>query len=315
MKKQNKKSVGLRIALPNGSLEEGTMRLFEQANLRIFKDPRKHNARIEDQLFSEVTFMRPQHIPRLVENGTYDIGICGLDCQFESSAHNCVIAELPYGRGNSSGKAKVVLVTSQSNHAKRIEDVERSSILDEYPSILSEYPSLTKSSFRDRNIDVKIEFSYGGTEAHIPRDYKYGVCLTDTGASLVANGLKTIHTFLESYTCLITNQEIWCRSGTKTSDHAKKKSVVALKHLLLGTLAAREQVFLVMNVTTQDKDKLLQQLPALKTPTITPLSGGNYFSVGAVIFKEELNTLIPALLTSGAEDLVEMPISKVIKSW
>ena len=307
MRKQ--KSVGLKIALPNGSLEEGTMRLFEEANLKIFKDSRRHDAFIDDQLFSLVTFMRPQHIPRLVANGTYDVGICGLDCQFESSADNWVVAELPYGRGTSSGEAKVVLVTSRSNHAKSIEDVEEGS------HILSEYPSLTKSIFKDRHTSVEIDFSYGGTEGHIPRDYKYGVCLSDTGASMAANGLKVIHTLLDTHTCLLANQDVWTRSVNQQSDHPKKKLVMTLNHLLMGTLDARRQVFLVMNVWKDNKDKLLEQLPSLKSPTVTPLAAGNNFSVGTVVFKSELNALIPNLLKNGAEDLLEMPITKSIRSW
>jgi ATP phosphoribosyltransferase len=69
----------LSIALPNGSLEEGTMKLFEEANLKVLRAPRQHGAKIEDPRISRVTIMRPQHIPRLVEQGTYDLGVCGHD--------------------------------------------------------------------------------------------------------------------------------------------------------------------------------------------------------------------------------------------
>ncbi|HBV01224.1 MAG TPA: ATP phosphoribosyltransferase [Candidatus Taylorbacteria bacterium] len=305
---ENQKSVGLRIALPNGSLEEGTLRLFEEANLKIWKDSRKHVALIYSPLILRVTFMRPQHIPALVERGVYDVGICGSDCIEESETHVIQIAELPYGRGASNGVAKVVLVTSKENPVETIEQVERESV------VLSEYPSITKRAFAQR-MPVDIRFSYGGTEAHIPGDYRYGVCLTDTGASLKANGLKVIHTLLETHTCLITSREILSTTAESPKEHESKKLVVALKHLLLGTLAARERVFLVMNVQTRSKERLLKQLPALKTPTVTPLADGDYFSVGAVVLKDELNALIPALLMNGAEDLVEMPISKVIRSW
>ena len=70
----------LSIALPNGSLEEGTLKLFEEANLKVL--PRSPPAwrQIEDPRISRVTLMRPQHIPRLVEQGTYDLGVCGEDC-------------------------------------------------------------------------------------------------------------------------------------------------------------------------------------------------------------------------------------------
>src|SRR3989338_8669195 len=107
---ENQKSIGSRIALPNGSLEEGTSRLFEEANLKIQKDPRRHNAFISSPLISRVTFMRPQHIPRLVEQGTYDLGICGFDCVEESNAYVVQVPDLSYGRGASNGGAKVVLV-------------------------------------------------------------------------------------------------------------------------------------------------------------------------------------------------------------
>lgn len=312
MKRKQKlqKSIGLNIALSNGSLKDGTTCLFRESNLTIYEDPRKHDAWIDDVLIERVTFMRPQHISDLVSSGAYDVGICGLDCQYESSSDCYVIAELPYGRGTSSGKAKVVLVTSKSNPAKSIEDVEEDAV------ILSEYPHLTKSWYENQSLTPPtIRFSYGGTEAHIPRDYRYGVCLTDTGASLKANKLKVIHTLMETYTCMIVNPNIWATTVGSPEEHPKKELVMALKQLLLGTLAARGQVFLVMNVLKGNRDALLQHLPSLKNPTVTPLADGNYFSVGTVVYKGELNALLPALFASGARDLVEMPISKVIRSW
>ena len=262
---ENQKSVGLRIALPNGSLEEGTLRLFEEANLKIRKDSRKHDAQIDDPLISQVTFMLPQHIPRLVEKGIYDVGICGWDCVCESNTWAVEVAKLSYGRGTSSGKAKIVLITSKDNPAQSIREVERGSV------VLSEYPNRTKECFAAFHIPIGIDFSYGGTEAHILRDYLYGVCLSDTGASIAANGLKIIHTLLETHTSVIVSREIWLISSElEVPENPKQEMVKALVHLLLGVLDAREQVFLVMNVSVGKKGGLLQQLPALKTPTVTP---------------------------------------------
>jgi len=309
-----KKTEGLKIALPNGSLEEGTMRLFEEANLKIKKDLRKHDAFVDGPLILRVTFMRPQHIPALVERGVYDVGICGSDCIEESETDVVLVAELPYGRGASSGAAKVVLVTSIENPVEAIEQVEPESV------VLSEYPNITKRAFA-RHSSVDIRFSYGGTEAHIPGDYRYGVCLTDTGASLTANGLKVVAELCATCTVLIANMgahhthrelvtgedEIY--NGPKLSE------IMTLKNLLTGTLEARGRVFLVMNVSAEKKNGLLRVLPALKTPTITSLSGGSYFSVGAAVRMTELNQLIPRLFECGAEDLIQMPVSKVITSW
>lgn len=311
---ENQKSIGLKIALPNGSLEEGTIKLFEKANLPIRKDSRKHAARIDSPPVSKVTFMRPQHIPTLVERGMYDVGICGSDCIEESEAHVVRVEELPYGRGASSGAAKVVFVASKENPCKTIEQVEHGSV------VLSEYPNITKQAFAGHS-SVEILFSYGGTEAHIPGDYQYGVCLTDTGVSLAANGLKIIAELCTTCTVLIANKDRH-HTHRKLStgedeiyNGPKLTTIMTLKNLLAGTLEARERVFLVMNVSAEKKERLLQQLPALKTPTITSLSGGSYFSVGAAVRIAELNQLIPRLFEFGAEDLIEMPVSKVIKSW
>ncbi|TSC57288.1 MAG: ATP phosphoribosyltransferase [Parcubacteria group bacterium Greene0416_79] len=311
---ENQKSVGLKVALPNGSLEEGTLSLFEEANLNICKSQRRHAARIDNPLISQATFMRPQHIPRLVAQGTYDVGICGLDCVEESEASVVRVAELPYGRGASNGAAKVVLVASTEDPAKAIEQVEGGSV------VLSEYPNITRRAFAlHQSIDIR--FSYGGTEAHIPGDYRYGVCLTDTGASLTANGLKVIAELLTTCTTLIANMDAHHTHGKLATGEdeiyngPRLNEIMTLKHLLTGTLEARARVFLIMNVSAERKDRLLQQLPALKTPTITSLSGGRYFSVGAAVRISELNQLIPRLFEHGAEDLIQMPVSKVIKKW
>jgi len=253
-----------------------------------------------DPLVSRVTFMRPQHIPKLVELGTYDIGICGADCIHESEAVVATLAELPYGRGDSTGRAQVVLVSSRDNPVTAIQKIAPGS------RILSEYPNITREVFREHGISVEIEFSYGGTEAHIPRDYPLGVCLADTGASLEANGLKIVEVLLKTSTVLIAN---------KSSPSKRAGSINALKHFLVGTLEARERVFVTMNVSAGKKNAVLRVLPALKKPTITRLAGGRYFSVGTVVNIKEKNQVITNALRAGAEGLLVQPISQIVEKW
>jgi ATP phosphoribosyltransferase len=244
--------------------------------------------------------MRPQHIPQLVEKGTYDVGICGYDCVHEANTEVVQLAELPYGRGSSTGQARVVLVSGNENRVSTMRGVPPNS------RVISEYPNITRRAFGKLGIPVEVEFSYGGTEAHIPGDYEFGVCLTDTGASLTANGLKIVEVLLQTKTILVANRRLM---------RERVDPIKALTHLLVGALEAREHVFLVMNVSAGRKDELLGKLPAFKTPTITPLAGEKYFSVGTVVRKETVSALIPALLISGAEDLLVMPVSTVIKHW
>ncbi len=292
---ESQKSEGLKIVLPNGSLEEGTLRLFKEAGLRIQKDSRKHAAFVDSPLISRITFMRPQHIPLLVERGTYDVGICGLDCVCESEASVAVVTELSFGRGTSNGKTKVVLVTDETYACT---DVPEGSV------ILSEYPNLTRRTFGE-GMDVR--FSYGGTEAHIPGDYQYGVCLTDTGESLERNGLKVQRVLLQSCTALIAN--ISALNGEKA------ETIKTVKYLLLSALQAREKVLLKMNVSAGKRDAVLAALPALKTPTVATLADGISFAIETVVPKAEANNVIIRAAQAGAEGILELPITKMIPNW
>lgn len=311
---KNQKSVGLKIALPNGSLEEGTIRLFEEANLKIKKDPRKHDARIDDLLISLATFMRPQHIPSLVERGVYDVGICGSDYVEESGAAVCFVADLLYGRGTSNGLARIVLVTARRNPVERIENIEPGTI------VLSEYPNITKRAFASR-LPIEIRFSYGGTEAHIPRDYLYGVCLTDTGESLTANGLKIISELHKTRTVYIANMamhhliEKLSTGEDEIYNGPKYRDIMTLKYLLTGTLEARAFVFMTMNVTAAKKTAVLEVLPALKQPTVTRLADGGQFAIGTVVKRQEQTRVLADALHAGATDVLTQPLLQMVRSW
>ena len=175
-------------------------------------------------------------------------------------------------------------------------------------AILSEYPEWTKRFFAKLGIPVTVEFSYGGTEAHIPGDYRYGVCVTETGSSLTANGLRIIGKFFESHTVLSANP-------VALLDDEKKEAIHIICLLLSGAQDARDQVLLVMNVPASHKETILKRVPALKEPTVSPLAHGKGFSISSVISRQKLNEVVPDLLKHGAQDLLELPISKVIRAW
>src|SRR3989338_4300932 len=295
---ENQKSAGLKIALPNGSLEEGTLRLFREANLEIERDARRHEISIRSPLISHGAIMRPQHIPSLVENGTFDVAICGWDSVCENEAKVAMVAKLLYGRGTSDGEARVVLVTSNNNPVTKVSEIPKGAI------VLSEYPNITR---RVLGSLVDIRFSCGSTEAHIPEHYEYGVCLTDTGESLKANGLKVVAVLLESYTCLIAN--ISALNGEKA------ETIKTLERLLTGTLEAREKVLLKMNVSAEKKYAVLAVLPSLQAPTVSPLSDGSSFAIETVVRKDTANEVIIKAAKAGAEGILELPITKVIQDW
>jgi ATP phosphoribosyltransferase len=82
--------------------------------------------------------------------------------------------------------------------------------------------------------------------------------------------------------------------------------------LLLGTLEAREKVLVKLNVARDGLASVIELLPALRSPTVSELSGGGGYAVETVVPKSDINTLIPALKDRGASDILELALSKIV---
>ncbi|MHC1570085.1 MAG: ATP phosphoribosyltransferase, partial [Candidatus Syntropharchaeales archaeon] len=96
-------------------------------------------------------------------------------------------------------------------------------------------------------------------------------------------------------------------------DPDKRKEIEEIRTLLLGVIEARGKVLLTMNVAANKLDHLIDSLPSMKTPTISKLYHADYYAVETVVDKQEVNILIPKLKSLGAEDILEMNISKIVR--
>jgi len=286
------------IAIPKGSLEAQTLQLFKQAGLKIKRTEREYNARIDDPRIGKVKILRPQEIPTYVAKGYFDLGISGTDWIKESCSDVVTVAELDYGK-QGPGKVKVVVAVPASQKAESARDVPPNS------RISTEYPNLTKSFFDDLGIPAEIQYSYGATEAKVPELVDVVVDLTETGSTLVKNGLKIIDVILESTSELIANKESW-------DDPEKKEDILAVETMLFAVTRARGKVMLVLNVPEEQLDDLIAQLPSMKRPTISKLYNSGYYAVQSVVDRSQINLLIPELKKAGAEDILELEISKIV---
>jgi len=102
----------------------------------------------------------------------------------------------------------------------------------------------------------------------------------------------------------IANSKSWQERSQEIQD---------LLMLLRGAFEARDRVLLILNVEESHLQDVLQLLPALRSPTVSPLAEPNVFSVMSVVPRDEVNRIIPELLRAGATDIVELPISKLIR--
>jgi len=288
----------LSVALPKGSLEEQTLRLFKQADLEVKRADREYNATIDDPRIRSVKILRPQEIPVFVEQGYFDIGITGLDWILEREADVVEVCDLKFSKTAEEGTVKIVLAVQADRNIKSAKDLPPNS------RISTEYPNITRKFFKKLGIPVQIFFSYGATEAKDMMDAI--VELTETGETLRKNNWKIVETILESSTKLIANKDAW-------NDPQKRREIEEIATLLLGVIEARGKVLLSMNVAEKHLKDVVSALPAMKKPTISSLYEPGFYAVEAVVSKKDVNTLIPKLKSLGAEDIIELNISKIVK--
>ena len=287
------------LALPKGSLEEQTLLLFEQADLAVKRSSREYNPTCQDPRIERVKILRPQEIPIFVQDGYFDLGISGHDWVRESGADVVEVAELPYAK-TGTGVVNMVLAVPQESPVSSAVDIAAGS------RITTEFPRTTKEFFDELGIDVEVHFSYGATEAKVPEMMDALVDLTETGSTLRRNGLKIVDTILTSTTRLVANRDSW-------NDPDTRQEIEEIRTLLLGVIEARGRVLLSLNVPHDKLDAVIGVLPAMKRPTVSKLYGSDDYEITTVADKCSVNILIPQLKAAGAEDILELPISKIVR--
>ena len=287
------------IALPKGSLEAQTLQVFKEADLEVRRTDRDYNPRIDDPRIGKVKILRPQEIPLYVQMGYFDLGISGVDWVEESGADVVEVANLSYSK-TGDGNVKIVVAVH------RDEPIEDVTAIRPGSRVTTEYPRITKRFFDDLGIPVRLFPSYGASEAKVPDLMDVVVDLTETGSTLRKNGLKIVGEIMESHTALLANRD-------SLRDPEKHLEIDEIATLLMGVIEARRQALLTMNVPAAALERVIEVLPAMKRPTLSRLHGIDYFSIQTVVQKGLVNGLIPALKAAGAEDILEIPITKIVR--
>ena len=289
----------LKLVLPKGSLERATFELFEAADLKVTRgSDREYRGRIEDPRIDSVAVLRPQEIPTYVEDGFFDIGVTGEDWVAETGAQVEKVTALEYSK-QTDLPVKIVLAVPRESGITEPGQIKPDS------RISTEFPNLTKSYFERLDIPVRIFLSYGATEAKVPSIVDAIVDLTETGATLRRQGLEIIDVLLESRTQLIANPAAY-------ADPAKREAIDELTILLRGAIDARGRVLVKLNVDATNLDAVVRLLPAMRAPTVSALTEEGYYAVETIVPKKSINVLIPQLKSLGAEDIVELPITKIV---
>jgi ATP phosphoribosyltransferase len=285
----------LKLGIPSGSLQKATVKLFRKAGFHILDSERSYLPRIDDQQI-RLVMLRAQEMGRYVDDGVLDAGITGYDWIMESNCDVVDVCELAYSK-STSNPARWVLAVPEESKVTTPKDLQDG-------IIATELVNVTKKYFAEKNIDVKVEFSWGSTEVKA-RLVDAIVELTETGTSLRANNLRIIDTVIESTTRLIANKKSW-------QDKFKKEKIENISILLNAAIEARNKVGLKMNVKKPDLDRVLKVLPAEKSPTISGLADSDYVALEVIIDDKIERSLVPALKRAGASGIITYPLNKVI---
>jgi len=275
---------------------DATMNLFAKAGFPISGSKRSYRPASDDPELA-IRLLRAQEISRYVEHGYLDAGLTGRDWVAENASDVHEVEVLPYSKV-SSRPTRWVLVVPEDSPIRKVEDLEGKSVATEAVGMAERY-------FAKHGVKVKVEFSWGATEVKVPDLVDAIIDITETGSSLRANNLRILDTLMESYPVLVANRTAW-------DDSWKRSKLETLAMLLKASLNARDLVGLKMNLPEGNLKNLLEALPALRNPTVSPLAQSGWAAVETVIEKKIVREIIPRLKALGAEGIIEYPLNKVV---
>ena len=287
----------LKLGIPKGSLQDATIKLFHKSGWNISITDRNYFPEINDKALA-CSILRAQEMPVHVENGTLDVGLTGRDWKEENESDVVIVADLIYSK-LSQRPARWVLAVSADSDIKELSDLNGK-------VIATELVNFTRKYFAQKGIDVKIEFSWGTTEAKVAAGLADAIVeVTETGSTINAHGLKIIHELMQSNTILIANKKSW-------EDPWKRTKIENIALLLKGALRAENMVGLKMNIPKDRLESIISLLPSITSPTMANLFQSNWVSVEVMVNKEKVRELIPQLIKQGAKGIIEYPLNKVI---
>ena len=280
----------LRILIPKGRMFEHVSLLFSEAGFPLRLADRTYRPLIAaDWLDAKV--MKPQNVGELLELGSHDAGFTGIDWIKESNADVEEILDLGFD------KVRIIAAipseyTEESLMARKI-------------VAATEYVNLARKWLSDSGYSYRLLQTYGATEVFPPDDADMIIDNTSTGQTLKDNGLKIIACLLESSTRFVA-------SKAAMANQEKRRRIEELAMLFKAVLDGRDRVMLEMNVPEDDFNALVTGLPAMRSPTVSPLCGNDGFAIKIAVKKNEVPELIPRLKKLGATDIVEYDLRKVV---
>ncbi|MDR1557585.1 MAG: ATP phosphoribosyltransferase [Tannerellaceae bacterium] len=281
----------LRIAVQSkGRLYDETMVLLEEAGIRLNRG--KRILLLSAKGFPvEVLFLRDDDIPQSVAHGIADIGIVGENEYVEKGQAARLVKRLGFSR------CRLSLAIPKEEAYEGIGWFEGKTIATSYPEILRGYLARQGVKAEPHVISGSVEIAPGIGLADAIFD------IVSSGSTLVSNHLKEVEVVMQSEALLIANHAL---------TDEKQAILDELLFRFEAILAAEGKKYVLLNAPKDRLNEIIELLPGMKSPTVTPLANGEWVSVQSVIAENRFWEIIGKLKTLGAEGILIIPIEKMI---
>ena len=280
----------LRLGLPKGRMESGVLALLADAGIRVTPTVRNYRPLVSLS-DTEAKVLKPQNIVEMLDLGSRDVGFAGADWVAELNAGVEEILD--------TGLDPVRLVAAAPPTTDVTGERDRPLV------VASEYDRLTHAWIAERQMRAEFVLSYGATEVFPPEDADVIVDVTQTGATLRANGLVIVDELMRSSTRLYA-------SPHALADPAKRQKIEDLRLVLASVLEARRRVMVEVNAPESRLDAVVAILPCMRQATVAPLFGNSGYAVKAAVPRDELPPVIPALKAAGGTDVVVSQLAQIV---
>lgn len=281
----------LRIAVQSkGRLYDETMMLLEEAGIKLNGGKRILLVSAKD-FPVEILFLRDDDIPESVANGVADVGIVGENEYVEKGSKAQLVKRLGFS------KCRLSLAIPKDEKYEGSEWFNGKTIATSYPVILDAY-------LKEQNVQANIHVITGSVE--IAPEIGLADAIFDivsSGSTLVSNQLKEVEMVMRSEALLISAPQL---------SPDKQAILEELLFRIEAIQLADGKKYVLLNAPKERLNDIIEVLPGMKSPTVTPLANGEWVSVQSVISEKHFWEIIGKLKSLGAEGILDLPIEKMI---
>lgn len=281
----------LKIAIQkSGRLYEESLQLLKDCG--IFVNNGKDQLKVSvDNFPMEIMYLRNSDIPQYLEDGVVDVAIVGENLLIEKGKNIRTIQKLGFS------KCRVSLAVPKEIETDGLSYFQGKKIATSYPNTL-------KNFLEKEGISSDIHVISGSVEIAPNIGLADGICdIVSSGSTLFKNGLRETVTLLKSEAVLAQTPQL-----STEKEAILEKLVFRIK----AVLKAKNSKYILMNVPNEKIQKVSQVLPVLKSPTVIPLAEEGWSSIHSVIDEERFWEVIDELKENGAQDILIIPIDKMV---